>query len=109
MHLLQAISYIVGICMGPVNAFIMDRWGRKWCIRLYGCTCIIGAILGCLAGLPSVNGFAMFVVSKGVIGAGKFVFPRAHVQRNIALLQAVACEGGSFGQRSLTRVPSQQV
>lgn len=70
--LLNAISSITGFLIGPLNAYVCDRWGRRWPLRAYGFTMCLGTVLGVLAGVkpgPS-SGFGLFVASKAIIGAG---------------------------------------
>ncbi|WVQ79726.1 hypothetical protein IAT38_001826 [Cryptococcus sp. DSM 104549] len=69
--LLNAVTFITGICMGPINSYIADKWGRKWPLRLYGWTMVLGTVLGCVAGVKRGNtGYALFVVSRAVTGIG---------------------------------------
>ena len=51
-------------------AYIDDNFGRRWGIRFYGYTMIIGTVIGCVAGLPNVNGYALFVTGRAIIGFG---------------------------------------
>ncbi|WVQ84277.1 hypothetical protein IAT38_006429 [Cryptococcus sp. DSM 104549] len=69
--LLNAAAYIVGVCMGPINSYVADRFGRKWPIRWYSFAIMLGTVLGCIAGTKEGNtGYALFVASRAVIGSG---------------------------------------
>ncbi|GAA5885040.1 hypothetical protein JCM6882_007206 [Rhodosporidiobolus microsporus] len=70
--LLNAMSYIAGIISGPIAAWTADKFGRKFNMRYYTVTMLIGTILGCVAGIPQLEGrgYALFCVSKFVIGSG---------------------------------------
>ncbi|TYJ52866.1 hypothetical protein B9479_006501 [Cryptococcus floricola] len=73
--LLNAASYIVGVCMGPLNAWVVDKFGRKWPIRWYAFAMIVGTVIGCVAGSQSGNtGYGLFVASRAIIGSGVPVF-----------------------------------
>lgn len=37
--LLNAIQFVFGFLMGPVNSFIVDRYGRRWPIRCKSLHC----------------------------------------------------------------------
>ncbi|GAA5829006.1 hypothetical protein JCM11251_004095 [Rhodosporidiobolus azoricus] len=69
---LNAMSYIAGVISGPIAAWSADKWGRKFNMRYYTITMLIGTILGCIAGIPQLEGrgYALFCVSKFVIGSG---------------------------------------
>lgn len=67
---LNAIGYFAGFVIGPFIAYIDDNFGRRWGIRFYGYTMIIGTVIGCVAGLPNVNGYALFVTGRAIIGFG---------------------------------------
>lgn len=47
------MPYISGMLCGPLGGYVMDRFGRKWVLRWYGVSMIIGTILGCIAGAVS--------------------------------------------------------
>ncbi|WWD05123.1 hypothetical protein V865_003195 [Kwoniella europaea PYCC6329] len=69
--LMNAAAYIVGICMGPINAYVVDRFGRKWPIRWFTLTMMLGTIVGVIAGVKQGNtGYALFVASRAIIGSG---------------------------------------
>ncbi|GAA6035015.1 hypothetical protein JCM8097_002144 [Rhodosporidiobolus ruineniae] len=71
--LLNGMSYIAGTLTGPLAAWTADKWGRKFNMRYYSITMIIGTILGCIAGLPVLQGngsYALFCISKFIIGSG---------------------------------------
>ncbi|BGP48361.1 hypothetical protein JCM10450v2_004233 [Rhodotorula kratochvilovae] len=70
--LLNAMSYLAGIISGPIAAYTADRWGRNNNLRYYTITMLIGTILGCVAGIPQLEGkgLALFCVSKFIIGSG---------------------------------------
>jgi hypothetical protein len=71
--LLNACSPIAGLFVGPVIQHIDDNFGRKWGVRcqsailrqcvqysclVYSYTLLAGTIVGCIAGVPGVNGYA---------------------------------------------------
>ncbi|KAH9938966.1 general substrate transporter [Epithele typhae] len=68
--LLNAAGYLTGMFTAPFAAYIADRWGRKWCIRYSSLANLIGTALGCIAGAGGVNGYAVFMVSRIIIGSG---------------------------------------
>ncbi|PBK72365.1 general substrate transporter [Armillaria solidipes] len=68
--LLNAATYLAGLCTAPFAAFIADRWGRKWCIRYSSVTNLIGTAIGAAAGSGGTNGYAMFIMSRIIIGSG---------------------------------------
>ncbi|KAI9632414.1 general substrate transporter [Dioszegia hungarica] len=70
LGLLNAIGYISGFFVGPVIVYIDDNFGRKWGIRFYGIMILIGTVIGCIAGIPGVNGYAVFLVGRAVLGLG---------------------------------------
>ncbi|KAI5477296.1 hypothetical protein MNV49_006517 [Pseudohyphozyma bogoriensis] len=71
LGLLNAMSSITGCLIGPFNAYVCDRWGRRWPLRFYGFTMCLGTVIGVLAGTKSGNaGFGLFLASKAIIGAG---------------------------------------
>lgn len=37
---------------------------------VYGVTLLIGSVIGCIAGVPGVNGYALFVTGRAIIGFG---------------------------------------
>jgi MFS family permease len=43
-------------------------------LSVYAITMLIGTILGCVAGLPGVNGYALFVAGRVIIGFGMASF-----------------------------------
>lgn len=75
LGMLNAVGNIAGFVVGPVIAYIDERWGRRWGIRcestpgmgkalvidqdvVYGYTILIGSVIGCIAGVSNVNGYA---------------------------------------------------
>ncbi|ORX37419.1 general substrate transporter [Kockovaella imperatae] len=68
--LLNASGYISGLLVGPVIAYIDEHFGRKWGIRFYGYCLLIGSIIGCVAGVKGINGYAAFICGRVVIGFG---------------------------------------
>jgi SP family sugar:H+ symporter-like MFS transporter len=77
--LLNACGSFSGIVAGPLIAFIDERFGRRWGIRckfpccwssyfvwfadtnggsVYGYMILIGSIVGCIAGVDGVDGYA---------------------------------------------------
>ncbi|KAJ9112677.1 hypothetical protein QFC22_006179 [Naganishia vaughanmartiniae] len=72
--LLNACGSFSGILAGPLIAFIDERFGRRWGIRFYGYTILIGSVIGCIAGIDGVNGYAMFITGRVIIGFGLAAF-----------------------------------
>ncbi|KAI5480130.1 hypothetical protein MNV49_001790 [Pseudohyphozyma bogoriensis] len=71
LGLLNAMSSITGCLIGPFNAYVCDRFGRRWPLRIYGMTMTLGTIVGVCAGTQAgTGGYVMFLISKGIIGAG---------------------------------------
>ncbi|KAH9938968.1 general substrate transporter [Epithele typhae] len=68
--LLNAAADVTGLVTAPFASYVADRWGRKWCIRYSSIANLVGTILGCIAGVPGVNGYAVFMVSRIIIGSG---------------------------------------
>ncbi|KAJ9107164.1 hypothetical protein QFC19_002824 [Naganishia cerealis] len=72
--LLNACGSFSGILAGPLIAFIDERFGRRWGIRFYGYTILIGSVIGCIAGIAGVNGYALFITGRVIIGFGLAAF-----------------------------------
>lgn len=70
LGLLNASGYFAGFLAGPLITWIDETWGRKWGIRFYGVTLLTGSVIGCIAGVPGVNGYALFVTGRAIIGFG---------------------------------------
>ncbi|KAE9410666.1 general substrate transporter [Gymnopus androsaceus JB14] len=68
--LLNAAVYVAGLLIAPFAAWISDKYGRKWCIRYSALTNLIGTAIGAAAGAGSSNGYAMFIISRIIIGSG---------------------------------------
>ncbi|KAF9018242.1 general substrate transporter, partial [Hymenopellis radicata] len=70
--LLNTAPYLVGLVTAPFAAWIADKWGRKWCIQYASVTNLVGTAIGCAAGAggSSTDGYAMFMVSRIIIGSG---------------------------------------
>ncbi|KAJ3718395.1 general substrate transporter [Lentinula raphanica] len=68
--LLNAAVYLAGLCISPFAAWVSDRFGRKWCIRYSSIANLIGTAIGAAAGAGSTNGYAMFMMSRIIIGSG---------------------------------------
>ncbi|KAJ3882390.1 general substrate transporter [Lentinula edodes] len=68
--LLNAAVYLAGMCIAPFAAWVSDRFGRKWCIRYSSIANLIGTAIGAAAGTGSSNGYAMFMMSRIIIGSG---------------------------------------
>ncbi|KAK8864109.1 hypothetical protein IAR55_001355 [Kwoniella newhampshirensis] len=68
--LLNAVSFIVGLIMGPIVSFVSDKYGRKWPLRFYGYTMVLGTVIGCIAGAVHKGGYGLFVASRAIIGTG---------------------------------------
>lgn len=39
-------------------------------LLVYGVCILIGSVIGCIAGIPGVNGYAVFIVGRAVLGLG---------------------------------------
>lgn len=69
--LLNSMSYIAGFLITPFATWLLDAWGRKWAMRYYAFTMLVGTVLGCIAGtVGQEGGYALFCVSKFIIGGG---------------------------------------
>ncbi|KAH6887708.1 general substrate transporter [Thelonectria olida] len=65
LGLMSAIMALGSICSTPIAPWVADRFGRRWGITVGSIIMIIGAILQCES-----TAFAMFVVSRFVLGFG---------------------------------------
>ncbi|KAI5475619.1 hypothetical protein MNV49_001129 [Pseudohyphozyma bogoriensis] len=70
LGMLNALTYVAGILTAPLMSWLGDHFGRRWCLRYYGVTMTIGTVIGVIAGVPGVNGFACFCVSRIFCGTG---------------------------------------
>ncbi|KAJ3742499.1 general substrate transporter [Lentinula detonsa] len=70
LGLLNAIGSISGLVVGPIITYIDENWGRRWGIRFYGYTMLIGSVIGCVAGISGANGYGIFVAGRAIIGLG---------------------------------------
>lgn len=73
LGLLNAAGPLSAFAVGPVITYIDHNWGRRWGLRFYGYTVLLGTVLCCIAGIPSLkgtNGYAMFVVGRFIMGFG---------------------------------------
>ncbi|KAM0755410.1 putative hexose transport-related protein [Meredithblackwellia eburnea MCA 4105] len=68
--LLNGMGYITSVLFGPVSAWIADRWGRRWPMRLYSLTMVIGTVIGVCAGMKGVDSYGLFLASRAVTGIG---------------------------------------
>ncbi|WVQ83710.1 hypothetical protein IAT38_005854 [Cryptococcus sp. DSM 104549] len=68
--MLNSLGNISGLVVGPIIMYIDDNFGRRWGIRFYGYTMLIGSVLGCIAGIPGVSGYGLFVAGRAIIGLG---------------------------------------
>lgn len=68
--LLNACGNMSGFVVGPIITWIDEKYGRKWGIRFYSYTLLIGSVIGCCAGIPGVDGYALFVTGRAIIGLG---------------------------------------
>lgn len=68
--LLNASGSFAGLVVGPIITYIDEHFGRKWGIRFYGWCILIGSVIGCVAGVPGVNGYALFITGRVIIGLG---------------------------------------
>lgn len=65
LGLMSAIMSLGSICSTPIAPWVADKFGRRWGITVGSIIMIIGAILQCES-----TAFAMFVVSRFVLGFG---------------------------------------
>ncbi|ODN77408.1 hypothetical protein L202_04588 [Cryptococcus amylolentus CBS 6039] len=70
LGMLNAVGFIAGLVVGPIITYIDETWGRRWGIRFYGVTMLIGSIIGCIAGVSGANGYALFIAGRCIIGLG---------------------------------------
>ncbi|WWC68331.1 uncharacterized protein I206_102256 [Kwoniella pini CBS 10737] len=70
LGLLNACGSFSGVVVGPIITYIDEVWGRRWGIRFYGYTILIGSVIGCIAGVSGANGYALFCVGRVIIGFG---------------------------------------
>ncbi|KAL7425258.1 hypothetical protein Q5752_000946 [Cryptotrichosporon argae] len=70
LGLLNAIGAITGFVVGPIIQLIDERFGRKWGIRFYGYTMLIGSVIGCVAGASGASGYGLFLAGRAIIGFG---------------------------------------
>jgi MFS family permease len=73
LGLLNAAGPLSAFAIGPVITYIDHNWGRRWGLRFYGYTVLLGTILSCCAGIPSLAGnrrYAVFVVGRFIMGFG---------------------------------------
>ncbi|GAW03554.1 sugar transporter [Lentinula edodes] len=70
LGLLNAIGSISGLFVGPIITYIDENFGRRWGIRFYGYTMLIGSVIGCIAGVSGANGYGLFVAGRAIIGLG---------------------------------------
>ncbi|WWC96625.1 hypothetical protein V866_003497 [Kwoniella sp. B9012] len=70
LGLLNACGSFSGIAVGPIITYIDEHFGRRWGIRFYGVTILLGSIIGCIAGVSGANGYALFCVGRVIIGFG---------------------------------------
>ncbi|KAL8277278.1 hypothetical protein RQP46_010347 [Phenoliferia psychrophenolica] len=68
--LLNAMGYITSVLFGPVSGYVADRWGRRWPMRFFGYTMIVGTVIGVCAGITGVNSYGLFLASRAVTGIG---------------------------------------
>ncbi|CAD6591810.1 MAG: hypothetical protein TREMPRED_000209, partial [Tremellales sp. Tagirdzhanova-0007] len=68
--LLNATGFLSGLVVGPLITYIDEHMGRKWGIRFYGWTLLLGSVIGCIAGVAGANGYALFVTGRAIIGLG---------------------------------------
>lgn len=65
LGLMSAIMSLGAVCSTPIAPWVADRFGRRWGITVGSVIMIIGSILQCES-----KAFAMFVVSRFVLGFG---------------------------------------
>ncbi|RXK37335.1 sugar transporter [Tremella mesenterica] len=70
LGLLNAAGCISGFVVGPIISYIDDTFGRRWGVRFYGYTIVIGTVISVIAGVSKVNGYAIFICGRVIIGFG---------------------------------------
>ncbi|WVO17757.1 hypothetical protein L204_105455 [Cryptococcus depauperatus] len=70
LGMLNAIVFIAGLVVGPIITFVNENWGRRWGIRFYGISLLVGSVIECVAGADKVNGYALFCTGRAIIGLG---------------------------------------
>lgn len=65
LGLMSAIMSLGSVCSTPFAPWVADKYGRRWGITVGSVIMIIGAVLQCES-----TAFAMFVVSRFVLGFG---------------------------------------
>ncbi|ODN74296.1 sugar transporter [Cryptococcus wingfieldii CBS 7118] len=88
LGLLNAIGYIAGFLVGPVITYIDEQWGRRWGIRFYGVTILVGAVIGCIAGASGASGnagYGLFLAGRFIIGLGLTSF----LMTSLAVVQEI--------------------
>ncbi|ODN77405.1 hypothetical protein, variant 5 [Cryptococcus amylolentus CBS 6039] len=88
LGLLNAIGYISGFLVGPVITYIDEQWGRRWGIRFYGVTILVGAVIGCIAGASGASGnagYGLFLAGRFIIGLGLTSF----LMTSLAVVQEI--------------------
>lgn len=83
--LLNASGNMAGLVVGPLITYIDETWGRRWGIRFYGYCILIGSVIGCIAGVPGVNGYGIFIAGRIIIGFGLASF----LMTSLVLVQEV--------------------
>ncbi|KAK8865576.1 hypothetical protein IAR55_000720 [Kwoniella newhampshirensis] len=70
LGLLNAVGNIAGLVVGPLITYIDETHGRRWGIRFYGVTILIGSVIGTIAGVSGASGYGLFVAGRAIIGLG---------------------------------------
>ncbi|WRT66038.1 uncharacterized protein IL334_002990 [Kwoniella shivajii] len=70
LGLLNACGSFSGILVGPIINYIDEHFGRRWGIRFYGVSILVGSVIGCIAGAAGTNGYALFITGRVIIGFG---------------------------------------
>jgi hypothetical protein len=76
-------------------------------LSVYGYTMLIGSIIGCCAGVPGADGYALFLISRFIIGLGKRFLQSDHLKREyLQLIKTISILPGlaSFLMTSLVVV-----
>ncbi|KAL1405941.1 hypothetical protein Q8F55_007623 [Vanrija albida] len=71
--LLNAAGPISGFVVGPFICWVDETFGRRWGVRFYGYTLLIGTVFSCLAGITSLHGlkgYGIFIVGRFIQGFG---------------------------------------
>lgn len=62
--LLNIAGPVCGVASGPFITYIADRWGRKWCLRIWGFLVIASTVTAVIAGAIGSNSFGIYILSR---------------------------------------------